>query len=434
MKNKTLSISLDLSSLTLSFLLSFLIRQSSFLAKYFGYLNYDPREYTVAFIASTILLLVTFSAFKLYQIREIELSARIFTVIKALAVWAFITASLMYITKSDFSRGIFFMTVGLSFVSICTSRYLLFLYRQKKVKDKDIEITIIGTGNRANELEKQIKDAYRFASCNKLDIKNPNNHHLLKNKNPSEIFMADESLPRDEVLSIIAEESFDHHSFRVILDTFRLATGEIRLNDIDEVPSILPRNEPNSGYKIIKRAIDIAASAFGLIILSPLWLIATILIKIDSEGPVHISQTRIGWNKKPFTIFKLRTMYINTSLYDLAPRHEDDYRITKVGKILRRFSLDEMPQLWNILKGDMSLVGPRPEMEFIVNRYAPWQNFRLKAKPGLTGLWQILGRKDLPLHENLEYDFYYVTNRSLLLDFSIILKTVPAVLFGRGAY
>ena len=98
-------------------------------------------------------------------------------------------------------------------------------------------------------------------------------------------------------------------------------------------------------------------------------------------------------------------MQDNVRLYELAPRNEADNRITKVGKLLRRFSLDELPQLWNIWRGNMSLVGPRPEMEFLVNKYEPWQRFRLRAKPGLTGLWQILGRKDIPLHENLEYDF-----------------------------
>jgi lipopolysaccharide/colanic/teichoic acid biosynthesis glycosyltransferase len=127
-------------------------------------------------------------------------------------------------------------------------------------------------------------------------------------------------------------------------------------------------------------------------------------------------------------------MRYDTTLYGLAPQEVNDPRITKIGRLLRRFSLDELPQLWNILKGDMSLVGPRPEMEFIVRGYEPWQRLRLRAKPGLTGLWQILGRKDIPLHENLEYDFYYVANRNLILDTSILLKTLPAVLFGRGAY
>ena len=180
--------------------------------------------------------------------------------------------------------------------------------------------------------------------------------------------------------------------------------------------------------------MDIVISGVGIIIISPIWLAIGVIIKLDSKGPILIKQKRIGSNLRPFTLLKFRTMHCTANLYDYAPNNENDARITRIGRILRRFSLDELPQLWNILKGDMSLVGPRPEMEFIVKKYEPWQRTRLITQPGLTGLWQILGRKDIPLHENLEYDFYYVCNRSIILDLMIILKTVPAVLFGRGAY
>ena len=327
------------------------------------------------------------------------------------------------------------MTIGLTIIFICLSRYFLFKYRQKNSGgNDDINITIIGTGNRANNIEGQIKNHLPQSTIIKLDYSNKFTIKHLKSSQPTEIFIADETLSRDQVLSIIADETLSHHSFRVILDVFRLATGEVRIDDIDEIPSISPRNEPRTVYKLIKRGTDIFFSLFGLILILPIWLIIVAIIKLDSKGPAHIYQTRIGWNGEPFSIVKFRTMHFNVPLYGLAPRNETDDRITRVGKVLRRFSLDEVPQLLNILKGEMSLVGPRPEMPFIVENYVPWQKFRLKAKPGLTGLWQILGRKDIPLHENLEYDFYYVANRSFLLDSSIILKTIPAVLFGRGAY
>ncbi|MFV1917185.1 MAG: sugar transferase, partial [Patescibacteria group bacterium] len=129
-----------------------------------------------------------------------------------------------------------------------------------------------------------------------------------------------------------------------------------------------------------------------------------------------------------------RTMQKDTPKYANAPRKKDDKRITKVGKVLRKTSLDELPQLINVLRAEMSMVGPRPEMPHIVARYAPWQKKRLDVNPGITGLWQILGRKDLPLEKNLEYDFYYINNQSFFLDILIILKTIPAVLSGKGAY
>jgi lipopolysaccharide/colanic/teichoic acid biosynthesis glycosyltransferase len=120
--------------------------------------------------------------------------------------------------------------------------------------------------------------------------------------------------------------------------------------------------------------------------------------------------------------------------YAVAPTDPDDSRITPSGRFLRRTSLDELPQLLNVLRGEMSMVGPRPEMPFIVEKYEPWQRRRLDVKPGITGLWQVIGRKNLPLHLNMEYDLYYIKNQSLLLDIEILLKTVPAVLMGRGAF
>src|SRR3989338_2199847 len=121
-------------------------------------------------------------------------------------------------------------------------------------------------------------------------------------------------------------------------------------------------------------------------------------------------------------------------LYEQSPRDSGDSRITKAGRALRKYSIDEFPQFWNVLKGDMSVVGPRPEMPFVAERYNEWQKIRLTVKPGITGAWQILGRKDIPLEENLEYDIYYVFHQSLFLDLAIILKTVPHLLFPRGAY
>jgi lipopolysaccharide/colanic/teichoic acid biosynthesis glycosyltransferase len=127
-------------------------------------------------------------------------------------------------------------------------------------------------------------------------------------------------------------------------------------------------------------------------------------------------------------------MFVHTPPFSESPKNEDDPRITKFGRFLRRTSLDELPQLINVIKGEMSLVGPRPEMPFIVERYSKWERKRLDVKPGITGLWQILGRKNLPLQENIHYDFYYIKNRSIVLDFMILLKTIPAVLRRKGAY
>jgi lipopolysaccharide/colanic/teichoic acid biosynthesis glycosyltransferase len=135
-----------------------------------------------------------------------------------------------------------------------------------------------------------------------------------------------------------------------------------------------------------------------------------------------------------FQIYKFRTMHSDVEQYAVAPHAANDSRITPFGHWLRATSLDELPQLFDVLLGRMSLVGPRPEMPFIVDTYDAWQRRRLGVKPGITGLWQILGRKDLPMHENLQYDFYYIRNRSLAHDLSIMVRTVGAVLSRRGAF
>jgi len=127
-------------------------------------------------------------------------------------------------------------------------------------------------------------------------------------------------------------------------------------------------------------------------------------------------------------------MFVETPKFQEAPENPDDPRITRAGRFLRKYSLDEIPQLLNVFRGEMSMVGPRPEMPFIVEKYEEWQRRRLCVKPGITGLWQIVGRKKLPLYRNLEYDFYYIRNQSLMLDLIILWKTIPAVLFGKGAF
>ena len=258
---------------------------------------------------------------------------------------------------------------------------------------------------------------------------------VLKDNSPKELFLAYPRLPRDELLALILEAEKYGVEVKVLTDMFGLLTQKTHLGDIDGIPiCYLPLRKPAPFYEITKRFLDITLSLTGMIITLPLWIILPVAIKLSSPGPVFFLQERVGKDGKRFRMIKFRTMYEDTPAFDYAPTSPQDPRITPVGKIIRRMSLDELPQLINVIRGEMSLVGPRPEMPFIVEKYTEWQKKRLEVKPGITGLWQIMGRKDLPLHENLEYDFYYIRNRSLLLDLVIILKTIPQVLLRKGAY
>jgi lipopolysaccharide/colanic/teichoic acid biosynthesis glycosyltransferase len=186
------------------------------------------------------------------------------------------------------------------------------------------------------------------------------------------------------------------------------------------------------GYSA-KRAIDLVLGVPLLILALPLFLLAAILVKVESKGPVFFRQQRIGKDGVPFFLWKFRSMRDDAPRYERSPISDTDRRLTIVGRILRRLSLDELPQLINMVKGEMSLVGPRPEMPFIVAQYGPYERQRLRSIPGITGLWQISPARAMPIHENVELDLFYIERRTTFLDIAILLRTFTAVIRGIGA-
>ena len=202
-------------------------------------------------------------------------------------------------------------------------------------------------------------------------------------------------------------------------------------------------NESTRGfsfYEAIKRLIDIICSFVGILVLSPLFIIIAIIVKFTSKGPIFFSQKRVGRNGKEFDMYKFRSMVVNAEELKekLAAQNEisgpmfkmkDDPRVTKVGKFIRKTSIDELPQLWNILKGDMSLVGPRPSLPKEVAQFEDWMYKRLEVKPGLTCYWQVSGRNNIDFEDWMKLDIRYVEERNLWIDIKLICKTV-FVLFG----
>ena len=176
-------------------------------------------------------------------------------------------------------------------------------------------------------------------------------------------------------------------------------------------------------YERSKRAVDFLLSLIGLILLSPLLAVIALAIRLDSEGPAIFKQKRVGKDGRLFDIYKFRTMRVNAPQYGFSPIDSVDPRITRLGRILRKTSLDELAQIVNVLKGDMSLVGPRPEMPFIVEQYGPRERRRLSVVPGITGLWQISADRVHLIHENPQYDLYYIKNRGFFMDMAILLHT-----------
>lgn len=183
-------------------------------------------------------------------------------------------------------------------------------------------------------------------------------------------------------------------------------------------------------YEYAKRLFDILAALTLTVVLAPLWLTLLTLVKIDSPGPILFRQKRVGRKGVLFDIVKIRTMHVDASRYDYSPKKSQDPRITRIGRFLRRTSLDELPQLINVLRGEMSLVGPRPEMPFIVQQYTAQERQRLQVAPGITGLWQLSADRAYLIHENIHYDIYYIRNRSFFMDFAILLHTVVFAMRG----
>jgi lipopolysaccharide/colanic/teichoic acid biosynthesis glycosyltransferase len=195
----------------------------------------------------------------------------------------------------------------------------------------------------------------------------------------------------------------------------------------------------------LKRIFDVAMAAAAVIFLLPGLIAIAIAIKLDSRGPVLFRQLRAGKNGKPFTMLKFRSMTTDAeerlgefvSLKELDPpsyKLRDDPRVTRVGRVIRRYSLDELPQLFNVLRGDMSLVGPRPEDVNVVALYGPEHRFRLELRPGMTGPMQVHGRGDLTFQERLDEDLDYLENQSVTRDLRVLAETLPAIVRGRGAY
>ena len=196
---------------------------------------------------------------------------------------------------------------------------------------------------------------------------------------------------------------------------------------------------------MLKRVFDLFFGLFALTLALPLIALSALLVFLDDGRPIIFRQKRVGKNGRLFEMLKFRTMVKDAEQLqsqvekrdedgNLIHKVKDDPRVTRVGSLLRRFSLDELPQLFNVLAGTMSLVGPRPEMPFLVDNYESWQRKRFAVPPGMTGWWQVTGRSDKPMHLHTEDDLYYIQNYSIWLDLEIIVRTIWVVLIGKGSY
>jgi len=279
---------------------------------------------------------------------------------------------------------------------------------------------------------------------------------VIRDSGANEVIIADPQVNGDALFEVMMRCGRRRGvEFRIAPSLFNCLPRKTEIDQIGVLPMIRLFREPlSSGARVLKRTFDLIVAALAITLLFPLWLVIALLIKLDSKGPVFYTQERVGMDGRLFLLYKFRTMKADADSelhreYQrafIAGRAEAnlgnetkptykllaDPRITRIGKALRRISLDEVPQLLNVLSGDMSLVGPRPPIPYEVEAYELWHRKRLDMKPGLTGLWQVSGRNRLPFEEMVRLDLFYIENWSLLLDLKIILRTGFVMLGGEG--
>ena len=278
----------------------------------------------------------------------------------------------------------------------------------------------------------------------------------IRDAGANEVIIADASVDGDALFEVMMRCGRRRGvEFRIAPNLFNCLPRKTEIDQIGALPMIRLFREPlSSGARILKRTFDLIVAALAIVLLFPVWLVIALLIKLASKGPVFYTQERVGMDGRLFLLYKFRTMKAGADpeLHreyqkafiagraeanvgnDSKPTYKllADPRITKVGKLLRRSSLDEVPQLLNVMLGDMSIVGPRPPIPYEVEAYELWHRKRLDMKPGLTGLWQVSGRNQLPFEEMVRLDLFYIENWSLLLDLKIILRTGFVMIGGQG--
>ena len=261
-----------------------------------------------------------------------------------------------------------------------------------------------------------------------------------------EVIVASRNTEPDRMMALMGSCQESRVRFSMIPSMFHVMTSQIHVREVAGVPIFaLEERIFLRSSRVLKRSIDLLLAGSTLVLLAPVMALVAVLIKLESHGPVIFRQVRVGKRAKPFTMYKFRSMREDAEQMkqNLAHLNEvqgplfkirNDPRITHVGRFIRKFSIDELPQLMNVIKGDMSLVGPRAPLPSEVDKYEAWQRKRFEVLSGITGLAQISGRSDLNFDETLRLDFYYIENWSPLVDIKILLKTIPKVILARGAY
>lgn len=455
----TLLVPLDALAIFGAFLLSYFVRIESG-ALPVSYVLPRDRFYKIS-LAITAVWLVIFALCGLYSLKSTRRGLSEFArILAAVSIGTLTVIAVIFFLREDFaSRLIVVFGFAAAVVLVTLVRALVRMVQQAAFR-YGIGVRralIVGTGRMAEILAEELTSRRGYVIIGHVAgtsaAKNVKTIGLLKDLpqlivtyNPDEIIDADPTLPDGDKLEIIEAAEDAHTDVRFVSNAVELSTARMSASAIAGIPVLTLEPTPLEGWgRILKRLFDLAGSLLALPFVLLLLPFIAVAIKLDSRGPVIFKQTRVGRGGREFTSYKFRSMVSDAEerLASLQAANEadgpvfkikHDPRVTAVGRFLRKSSLDELPQFFNVLKGDMSLVGPRPPLPAEVDQYTREQRRRLTIKPGITGPWQVSGRSDVSFEEWVRLDLYYIQHWSLLLDVTILLKTVSAVLLRRGAY
>ena len=388
------------------------------------------------------LLLPLFRVYSEPTLAPTQIARLLKAIVGALLV---VTALVTFVNPETNNRFILIFTLVIDCILLVS--YRVILKRSTKRGALDVRhVAVIGSGSAAHEFARTI-ESHRFWGLKLVGVFAKDDvRGLLKDGGVDELILVvdQESLNEFTDTFLLCEEL--GVTARVVLNFFPHSIARMELHEFDGFPLLSFSTTPtNEALMFVRRILDVVLATFILVIAGPLIMLPTaILIRLTSPGPVLFRQKRCGLNGRQFVMYKFRSMVNNAEQLRVEVeglnemdgpvfKSSRDPRITTIGKIIRRFSFDELPQVFNVLRGDMSLVGPRPPLPDEVARYERWQRRRLSMKPGMTCLWQISGRNEVSFEDWMKLDLTYIDNWSLLLDLKILLKTVPVVLLGRGA-
>ena len=462
--------------LAISYYLSYYLR---FYTKIFGEnkptYTFDRHYiyYSIIFIIATIFI---FSFFKLYEWDNIYKGSGYYgRILRAISISTVTIVIAGYLFETfSFSRIWIFLLYFISVFLMFLSRFLIEVFTAKLIKVLGLssKVIVVGIGENAKRIEdsfkkysggmyevigyvdklENLKEGKKYLAEAAYLKKNlfmgclDDLRDIVKKSNAQRIIISSMEYRYYEVLSILEELKGLDVLVLVFPGFFEFSVKRVNMREIGGVPLMQVKNVGFFGMDLFyKNVIDYVLGAVVFLFFIPVYLIVGAVIKLGSKGPIFYRQVRYTKNFKKFYMYKFRTMHIDAEhrLSELQKYNEadgplfkmkNDPRITRFGRFLRKFSIDELPQIINVLKGELSLVGPRPPIPEEVEKYDEWQKKRLNVKQGITGMWQVSGRSSLNFEEMTRLDLYYVQNWSIGMDIKILLKTIPAVLFGRGAY